>query len=205
MTQLSGKTIEQTCKFIKWTKNDCQDFAKLLALFSGGSSVLYLCWRFTWYIRKCNCFRKRSTSKLVMFLLTINKRITFFRELFSNSMLIKIRILLKHIQNLTNFHKFNKSNKFNFYLKLVIDFYYPRAHYFCISWHSIASNFQCCIKKIYWRDNHRSNSADIKKGGWDMYHNLYLQKVHNTFVLSSAEQKFVEILYKRLGMNIECN
>ena len=102
-----------------------------------------------------------SSSKLI-FLFIINRRTTIFRELSSNRVLIKIKILLKYNQNLISFQRFNGFNNFNFHSKLLIVFYYLWAHYFGIRWHSIASNFQCCIKNRYWSDNHQSDSGDIK-------------------------------------------
>ena len=63
-----------------------------------------------------------SSSKLVMLMFIINKRTTIFRELCPNSVLIKIKILLKYNQNLISFQRFNGFNNFNFHSKLQLFF-----------------------------------------------------------------------------------
>ena len=62
-----------------------------------------------------------SSSKLI-FLFIINRRTTIFRELSSNRVLIKIKILLKYNQNLISFQRFNGFNNFNFHSKLQLFF-----------------------------------------------------------------------------------
>ena len=68
-----------------------------------------------------------SSSKLAMLLFIINRRTTIFRELCSNSMLIKIKVLLKYNQNLISFQRFNGFNNFNFHSKLQL-FFTIREH-----------------------------------------------------------------------------